>query len=60
MVPDSRNISAANGLARVSIKLWPVTLTTPFLVTKIEDEVVLSSDVLQRDESGQADLLKAG
>ena len=63
-VPTYRRIKTASGddlrvlgEAELCLKMDDVLLTKKYLVAEIEDDVLLGSDVLQRDSGGPVDLL---
>ena len=60
----NRRVSTANGSllemcgkARLILKLGPAQFEKDFLVAKIEDDVLLGGDILQRHRNGPADLI---
>ena len=46
-----------HGTAVFELQLGPVAMKRPLLITDLADDILLGTDILQRDEEGPADLL---
>ena len=62
-IPDKK-VSTANGSllemcgkAKLSLQLGPARFDKDFLIARIEDDVLLGGDILQRQKDGPADLM---